>query len=609
MTLIAMEENKAQDAPAKPILLLLHGVGDGGSEEWAPVISRTLVDLGYSDLEGVRIVAPKYAHALRGSDDDDPVPPLTVKAPTGEAARKNRREFERRVGAVEVALGCHDQGTGWAGGDAVADAALAQPAFAQAKNYLTNRRVRAQVLRRILLRVPSQGRLIIVGHSLGSVIAADLIRRLPPGVTVTALITIGSPLAHPEFAVDKLRDTLKEPPTNLGWWVNFWNAADPVTTRRGVSSVFPWMVDFRVPTVVGLHCHDAQTYLAERSVAMAIGLAIFGSLSKELAVVDGGIDIPLDYAETVALMALRYAHLTRDRLTGEQRDRYAEALRHVQADTIELVRQRNRQVGRPIPAEIARIDFDRSDPDAPVPGPRPISHLSKDEAVVPLLSIAAANVLQPFEINVAMDVRRDALEDLTAEMWLGGQIGADVFAASGESRKVLAGSAVNWVKWVAIGVGAAALIVATGGLALAAAPGVAGAAALTSALAAFGPGGMIGGLLTAGSLVTAGGGGIAVGLASPATTAEVVEALIGAQLSAALLRQRQGLDQDPTIWSTLVETGIAVRRDLARLESISDESAASIKELRRKLVTIDRALGYLVKNGMGPLGPASVATE
>ena len=79
-----------------------------------------------------------------------------------------------------------------------------------------------------------------------------------------------------------------------------------------------------------------------------------------------------------------------------------------------------------------------------------------------------------------------------------------------------------------------------------AAPGVAGAAAITSALAAFGPGGMIGGLLTAGTLVTAGGGGIAFGLASPGTTAETVEAVVGAQLAAALLRQRQGLEQDPT---------------------------------------------------------------
>lgn len=592
--------------PDKPILLLLHGVGPGHQgDEWKAALSDALTGLGYPDLDGVTVIAPKYAHALRGSDDNEPLPGVTVKAPSGEAARKSRREFERRTGSVEVVLGRHNRGIGWIGGDVVAAAALAQPYFAQASNYLTKPRIRSQVLQRILLRLPQSGRLVIVGHSLGSVIAADLVRRLPTGLTVAGMVTIGSPLANPKFAVDRLRDTLKQPPTNLGWWVNFWNAADPVTTHRGISSVFPWMVDFRIPTIVGPHCHDAEVYLSDRAVAAAVGLALFGPLSKELVLVDAGLDIPLDYAETVALMALRYGYLTKARLEGDQHDRYADALRQVQATTVELVRQRNEREGRPIPTEIARLSVDLSDPESLAPEPRPISHLSKHDAVVPLLSVAAANVIRPFEIAVPMGARRNAMEDLTAEMWLGGAIGADVFAAADEARKALAGAGgTNWVKWVALGVGVAALIAATGGLALVAAPGVAGAAAITSALAAFGPGGMIGGLLTAGTLVTAGGGGIAFGLASPGTTAETVEAVVGAQLAAAILRQRQGLDQDPNTWSSLIETGIAVRREHSRLEAFSDESAPTLKELQRKLVAIDRALTYLAKHGLGPIESA-----
>ncbi|MCA0306794.1 MAG: hypothetical protein LCH87_05425 [Actinobacteria bacterium] len=499
------------------------------------------------------------------------------------------------VGTIAAQDGC---------ADVVEDIALATPHFVQASNYLTKPRIRARVLHRVLGRLPQSGRLVIVGHSLGSVIAADLVRRLPEGLEVVGMVTIGSPLAHPEFAVDKLRDMLKEPPTNLGWWVNFWNAADPVTTHRGISSVFPWIVDFRIPTVVGVHCHDAETYLADRAVAAAVGLGLFGSLCKDLVPADSGLQVPLDFAETVALMALRYAHLTKARLEGEQRDRYAEALRRVQASTVELVRARNEQEGRPVPTEIARLSVDLSDPDSVPPEPRPVSQLSKEDAIVPLLSVAASNVIRPFEISVGMDTRRQAMEDLTAEMWLGGQIGADVLASAEEARKALA-DGTNWVKWVALGMGAAALIAATGGLALAVAPGAFGAAAITSALAAFGPGGMIGGLLTAGTLVTAGGGGIAFGLASPATTAETVEAVVGARLAAALLRQRQGLEQDPATWSDLVETGIAVRREYARLQTISDDSAPSLKELRRKLVAVDRALTYLSKLGLAPGQSAS----
>lgn len=597
-------EPVAGAAPRKPILLLLHGVGPGHQgDEWRRALEPVLADLGYPGLDQVTVIAPKYAHALRDSDDDDEVPGFTIKVPSGEAARQNRRAFERRMGAAETVLGRHDRGTGWPLANLVEELALAQPHFAQASNYLNIRRVRAQVLRRILLRLPQSGRLVIVGHSLGSVIAADLVRRLPVGLEVVGMVTIGSPLAHPQFAVDKLQDTLKEPPPNLGWWMNFWNAADPVTTHRGISSVFPWMVDFRIPTRVGMHCHDAETYLADRGVAAAVGLALFGSLSKELVHVESGLDVPIKYVEAVTLMALRYGHLTKDRLSGDERDRYADALRQVQASTVEqLVKARSEDGGRPVPAEISRLSFDLTDPDSLPPEPHPIAHLSTEEAVVPLLSIVAANVVRPFEISVDTDVRREAMEDLTAEMGLGGQLGEDVMAAADEARKVLAGAGA-WIKWVALGLGIVALVVATGGLAVVAAPGAVGAAAITSALAAFGPGGMIGGLLTAGTLVTAGGGSIALGLAGVGATAEVVEAIVWAQLAAAILRQRQRLEQDPNTWPGLAEMGTALRRERARLEPISDGSAPSLKELQRKLAAVDRALIYLSRHGLAPCEP------
>jgi hypothetical protein len=43
----------------------------------------------------------------------------------------------------------------------------------------------------------------------------------------------------------------------------------------------------------------------------------------------------------------------------------------------------------------------------------------------------------------------------------------------------------------------------------------------------------------------------------------------------------------------LVETEIAVRREHERLDGFSDESAQSLKELKRKIEAIERALKYL----------------
>ena len=170
------------------------------------------------------------------------------------------------------------------------------------------------------------------------------------------------------------------------------------------------------------------------------------------------------------------------------------------------------------PSMIADLAVDLSDPGSVAPEPRAPVDLGMEEAVVPLVVIATTNVLRPFEVDVSKAKQRSAMEQLTLEMEFGAKFGTSVFAAVDEARDVLKGP-TNWLKWTALGLGAAAVVVATGGLALAAAPGVAGAAAITSALAAFGPGGMIGGLLTAGTLVTASGGGIAVGFAAPGTTA------------------------------------------------------------------------------------------
>ncbi|MHC6221181.1 alpha/beta hydrolase family protein [Arthrobacter sp. MMS24-S77] len=596
----------------EPILLFLHGVGDGDQDDnWRVQLTEILVRLGYPDLDTVRVIAPKYAHALRGSDAKEPLPGLTIKQPPREAAKKNRRDFERRIGAIEFRLGRHDRGNGLLGGDAVINLAVGLPAFTQARNYMNKPQIRAQVLTRILKTLPESGRLVIVGHSLGSVIAADLVRRLPIGLDVTGMVTIGSPLANGNFDVDKLRETLKEPPTNLAWWVNVWNSFDPVAAQRGVSSVFPWILDFRIRTkAVGLYAHYAVDYLANDAVAAAIGFALFGSRSQEIAVIDEGLDIPLDSAETLTLLALRYAHLTKLRLEGDQQDRYAGALRQVQATAVEGIRRRNANEGRATPSAIARLAFDLSDPQATVPEPLPARHMTKDEAVVPLTILAAENVIRPFEISVSKDKLQGAMEDLTAEMGLGSQYGADVFAAAKSAQDALSsGLGVNWKKWGALGVGAAAIVVATGGLALAAGAGLAGAAAITSALAAFGPGGMIGGLLTAGTLITAGGGGIAFSLASPGTSAETLEAVVTRQLTVAILQQRQHLEQDRAVWKNLVETEIEVRREHERLDEFSDESAPAIKELKRKIEAIERALKYLRDNGLEPGVSPNTADE
>lgn len=597
----------------EPILLFLHGVGDGDPKDnWKVQLAENLVGLGYPELGSARVIAPKYAHALKGWDEKQPLPGLTIKQPLRDAAKKNRRDFERRMGAVEYRLGRHDRGKGYLGIEIDMGFATELPFFfKQAENYLKSAQIRAQVLNIILEKLPETGRLVIIGHSLGSVIAADLVRRLPIGLEVAGMVTIGSPLASGSFDVDQLRETLKEPPSNLGWWVNFWNRNDFVAARRGVSAVFPWILDVRINTKKqGLQAHAAVEYLADETVGQSIGFALFGSLSKEVMRIDEGADIPLNDTELVALLALRYAYLINTKLEGDLRDRYAGARRNVQATVIDGIRQWNSEQGRTMPPAIARLSFDFSDPHALMPEPLPSRYVAKDEAVVFLTTLASENIIRPFEIQIHKDNQLDAMKELTAEMGLGSQYGADVFASAKIAQEALgSGLGVNWKKWGALGAGAAAIVVATGGLALAAGAGLAGAAVITSALASFGPGGMMGGLLTAGSLIGAGGGGIAFGLASPGTTAETLEAVVERKLSAAILRQRQELEPDPAVWRVLAEIEMAVRREHERLDEFSDDAAPALKELKRKIEAVERALKYLSANGLEPNGQTNTSDK
>ena len=216
------------------------------------------------------------------------------------------------------------------------------------------------------------------------------------------------------------------------------------------------------------------------------------------------------------------------------------------------------------------------------------------------MSVALANVIAPFQISVPKSVQGDAFEELTIEMGLGRQLGLDLVDSRLEAEKALEDGARIVFKWAALGVGVLAILT-TGGMAIAAAPaGLAGAAAITAGLAAFGPGGMVGGLLTAGALVGVSSGGIASSLASTRASVHDVETLLVSRLTAAILRQKQKLEQDPDTWLILVDSEREIRRSLQRLSTFSDRNAAVVKDGKKKLASVEKAVEYLAKHGLGP---------
>ena len=66
--------------------------------------------------------------------------------------------------------------------------------------------------------------------------------------------------------------------------------------------------------------------------------------------------------------------------------------------------------------------------------------------------------------------------------------------------------------------------------------------------------------------------------------------------------QKLGVDSDPGVWRTLVETEIEVRRQHERLDEFSDENSPTLKDLKRKLETLQRAIGHLQTYGLDGAG-------
>lgn len=131
--------------------------------------------------------------------------------------------------------------------------------------------VRAAVRRTCLTQLPA-GHVIVVGHSLGAVVAFDLMHYLPKQTHVDLLLTIGSPMARRQW-----RETLQPlrgefPTAAVTSWVNLVNKGDWVTAGDGIHLWYPQAID--VFASLGLGNHAEVHYLASAPAGVAIGDAL-----------------------------------------------------------------------------------------------------------------------------------------------------------------------------------------------------------------------------------------------------------------------------------------------------------------------------------------------
>jgi hypothetical protein len=140
----------------------------------------------------------------------------------------------------------------------------------QVGRYLTDPEARASAQRAVRERITDDTR-VIVAHSLGSVVAYDVLRTPHDGRTRT-LVTLGSPLGTPALmrGLDPPAPLPPAPwPAGVRLWFNIADGADPVAFEKRLARWFGSSVwDSLVHN--GASMHDVSRYLTASETGSAI---------------------------------------------------------------------------------------------------------------------------------------------------------------------------------------------------------------------------------------------------------------------------------------------------------------------------------------------------
>lgn len=579
-------------------VVFLHGIGDGDPQyRWLEGLNRGLVQAGHEPIARDEVIAPRYSSYLRTEGRRGKLPPITYR-PKDEAAA--RRDFERRQARVQRLLrmqhGVRPFGFNYLIPEFVWDVV---PEFIfghapimdlnQVRRYVRDEKVRADVMNHILDSLPSYGDLVLIAHSLGSVIAIDLLDHLHANLHVRRFITIGSPANIRALHEGSERLLKKFPYARVDDWSNFLNVRDIVTGGRGLASIFPGAQDFLLN---GFNGHEAAAYLGDPAIAGLVADALYPT--TEVAVTRADIAVRMSDAEASTLLLQHFAEaVARNIKDAERAERYRAAVRILRDD---LAAQLSQQAaaGKPLAPEMYELM------DGKLP---PLPHRWElHEAVGELVVLALTNCVTPYEIDPG-DAPRKALSDIAVDLGFRRQIGTAIAKAIDDLQDYVAGkSAVPWGRVLTAAAGLALVAAGPVGLAVAAPAGVFGAAAITGGLAAFGPGGMVGGLAMLGGLAGTGAAAAAAAVAGGSGAEVAVPNLekLMIRVGTEHARKRLDLPVDTTLWYQLTDFECQISAIINRLNAFNDPKSAKLSQMVATKAAASALLRLMIEHGLSP---------
>ncbi|MBT2416570.1 trypsin-like peptidase domain-containing protein [Streptomyces sp. ISL-22] len=288
-------------------LVFLHGRSQEGKDperlrrEWAAGLNQGLVRAGLAPVDPQDVWFPYYGDRLVRSLAAHEAVPRMVEAPAataaevvapispgahalyeeiiGEAAAKWDMPEERhlateRFGWGDV-VGALQRRLGWLAARSDLDAWAIALIFRDVAAYLDDTAVREEVLECVLDAVPDSGEVVLVSHSLGTVVGMDLLTRLSPGVNVVHLTTAGSPLGM-DSVYNRLLAGGPKRPEKVADWLNVWCPTDAVAI--GCPLADDWADGLTDLAVVNARdrAHSIVEYLSHAEVARSVGSHLVG---------------------------------------------------------------------------------------------------------------------------------------------------------------------------------------------------------------------------------------------------------------------------------------------------------------------------------------------
>jgi len=578
-------------------IVFLHGIGDGDPGfGWLDGLNRGLTQAGFDAVDRDHVIAPRYSSILTTDGISAELPDVTYK-PRNEAVA--RREFERRQARVERQLrlkfGVRSFGFNqlipeliWG---AVPQYVVGNvPLFdlPQVRRYVSREGVRGAVMRHILDHLPTYGDVMIIGHSLGSVIAIDLLDHLHPDLHVARFITIGSPANIRALHEGSERLLKKFPYSRVDDWSNFLNNHDIVTGGRGLASIFPGAQDF----MLGITGHAAGGYLSDAAVAGLVADTIYPR--REVTPAVSGTHVRMTDAQASALLIQHFSEAVAGHIKDDDRgERYRSAVKLLRDDLAAQLAQQAR-AGHLLAPELGEL----------MAGELPAlpQRWEIDEAVGSLVALTLANCVEPYDIKVEKESIA-ALEDISSALGFTRQTGKTIGIAVNDVRGCIAGKDhIAWSRVLTAAAGLALVAAAPVGLAAAAPAGVFGAAAITSALAGFGPGGMIGGLATLGGLAGT-GAAITTAAAVASPHHDPAPNLAKLTLRVAVEHARHLLDmphEGTVLWYDLADFESRISAMINRLEPLNDPDSLKLIQLRAAKVAVQALIRFMDEKDLSP---------